>query len=224
MENAVVAWLFSIMTTLAPPERLASIPQIPGWAESAEEKRERYGEIARALYEVVYDPASRGLFGGPKGRAYTALQLLSIAYMESGFAKDVDKGPCYQGRGFRGRCDGGRAKCMMQIRVDDGVTILALHGVAGLTGEQLHADRHACFRTGLHMVRRSFRACTKLGPDHRLDVYASGYCGGGYGPGRARLKLAERIWHERKPNPGPDLAFLLAPPAPVEVSLSSPGG
>lgn len=218
--NVVVAWLFSIMTSLAPPERLAAIPQLPGWTETAEDKRERYQEIAQALYEVVYDPESKPLYGGSKGRAYTALQLLSIAYMESGFAKDVDKGPCYRGKGFKNRCDAGRAKCMMQIRVDDGVTVLGLHGVEGLTGEQLHADRHACFRAGLHMVRRSFRACTKLGPEHRLDVYASGQCGGGFVSGRARLKLAERIWHERKPNPGPDLDFLLRPPPPPPDRVS----
>jgi hypothetical protein len=217
--NIVVAWLLSIMTSLAPPERLAAIPQLPGWAETAQEKRERYEQIAQALYEVVYDPQSRPLYGGNKGRAYTALQLLTIAYMESGFAKDVDKGPCYRGPGFKNRCDAGRAKCLMQIRVDV-ETVAGLHGVAGLAGDELHANRHECFRAGLHMVRRSFRACSKLGPDHRLDVYASGRCNVGFISGRARLKLAERIWHEKKPNPGPDSAFLL--PLPEMPPLGEP--
>jgi hypothetical protein len=222
------------MVYLAPPDKLAEAPQLPGWEETSSEKQARYEEIAKSLYHVTYDPASKSLFSGKTGRARTAATLLAIAFMESGFAKDVDKGPCSKKRPPGMDCDGGQAAGLGQIRLVDGETILPIHGVEGKTQKDIFADRELMFRIQLHMVTKSFASCRRYGTDWALNVYASGSCTrskkptkipgegllkgsmvhepDGLAAGRARLMLARRLL-ERSPIPGPDEQYLYRPAA-----------
>lgn len=237
--NAVTVWLYSLMVYLAPPEKLAAAPQYAGWEETAPQKQERYQEIAEALYKVVYAPDAKSIYGGARGRAHTAVTLLALSFMESGFAHDVDKGPCSSSRPRGMDCDGRQAAGLGQIRVEQGKTLLAMHGIEGKTQEDIFADRELMFRIELFMVRQSFLSCRKYGADWALNVYASGSCTratksaaftmldgklvpepDGLPPGRTRLLLARRLI-ARAPVPGPDKDFVLPSP-PTAVSLSAP--
>lgn len=243
MTNVVVTWIVSMMVFLAPPEKLAAVPQLPGWHETADQKLARYHEIAQALYDVTYDEKKDPLYMGPKARANTTATLLAIAFMESGFARDVDLGPCYRGRGFAARCDGGNSAGMMQFKLGEGTTAGPIHGIEGKTQKDIFADRRLMFGIGLHMVRRSMKACRKYGEDWGLNVYASGTCvrraavakdangraifqeqPTGLQHGRARLRLARKLL-ERLPPPVADRDQHLVPadPGPREqVSLLAP--
>jgi len=234
--NAIAAWLYALMVYLAPPDKLAAAPQLQGWEETASEKQARYEEIAQALYHVTYAPETKSLFGGKHGRARTAATLLAIAFMESGFAKDVDKGPCSKQRPPGMDCDGGQAAGLGQIRLVDGATIQPIHGVEGKTQKDIFGDRELMFRIQLFMVTKSFASCRRYGADWALNVYASGSCTrskkaqkvpgdgllkgqlvhepDGLGAGRARLMLARRLL-ERSPIPGPDAEYLYRPEAPA---------
>ena len=194
------AWAFALMTLAAPPERIAAMPAYPGWEETAEEREARYREIAEAAVRVAFAPDEQPLFGGPSGRAKTAAALLAVAFHESGFAKDVDLGPCYRGRDGRStRCDSGRSACMMQVQVGHrGKT------TRGYTQGDLFADREKCFQTGLDILRASERACrrAKTPPEHRWAAYAGGGC---YSTAAKRgsaelVRFAER-WIGRLPIP-----------------------
>jgi hypothetical protein len=224
--NAVVQWIFMLMTLVAPPDRLASRPQWPGWVETAAEKEERYAAIAQALYEVEYDPSEKPLYGGPMGRAMTAATVLAVLYHESGFARDVDQGPCYQGKGAPMRCDGGRSACMAQIQIGEGTTTLRSHGIAGLTKADLFADRKLCFKVAQHLIRRSFVACAKQGPNAKLNAYASGVCTLGQDRSIEILSIARRFVADRSSIPGPDAEHLWTQPIvekdPNPLSLLDP--
>lgn len=219
--NIAATWILSLMTAVAPPDKLAAQPQWPGWEETVTEKKARYEAIAEDLYEVVYDPMVRSLYGGKHGRAMTAATMLAVIYHESGFARDVDQGPCYQGKGASLRCDGGRSACMAQVQIGEGTTTLRSHGIAGLTKADLFADRKSCFRIAEHLIRRSFTACAKQGPNAKLNAYASGVCTLGEDRSIEILSIARRFVADRSKLPGPDELFLL--PAqkdePVKVSI-----
>jgi hypothetical protein len=233
MLNPITTWLLSLMTFLAPPEKLAALPQYPGWEETADDKLARYTEIAEALYHVTYDPKQKPLYVGPRARAHTAATLLALAFVESGFAKDVDKGPCSSKRPRGMDCDGGNAAGLGQIRLDDGQSILAIHGVEGKTKAEIFGDRELMFGIELFMVRRSFQSCRRYGADWSLNVYASGSCTRSKNPvdkiagdgilkgkmvplpdgllkGKARLDQARRLL-SRQPVPGPDKEYLWQP-------------
>jgi hypothetical protein len=207
------------MVAAAPPEKLAAQPQIPGWEETVEQKQDRYQQIASELYEVVYDPATVPLFGGPRGRATTAATILAVAFHEGGFAHDVDVGPCYRGKGFSTRCDGGATACLLQVKIGDGAT------AEGWTQKDLFADRHKCFRAGLRLMRKSQRACgAKFGRDHWLTAYAAGVCDNSAGQLRSReLTAIARRFLARPGQPvEADSTFLLpAPSAGPEGDLRS---
>lgn len=207
--DAATTWLVALMSTFAPPERAATERPFPGWQETVEQRRERYEGIAAAVREVAYDPDERPVFGGAKGRARTAALLLAIAWHESGFARDVDLGPCWRGRANDSpRCDFGRATCLLQIHTRDGKTR------EGWTPAELLADRTKCIRAGLHLVQSSFSACRANPPRHRLAAFASGRCTAGQSGSERLLSLGERF-ATRLPIPGKDAEFL-APPRPRE--------
>ncbi len=202
MKSEVADWLLALMVAFAPPERAARHDQFPGWEETPDQRRERYAMIGRDLYEFVYDPETKPIFGGKKGRARTAALLLAISYHESGFAKDVDIGPCYRGKnGQSARCDSGISACMMQIHIGNGQT------VEGWTKKDLFADRKKCFAAGLRLIRKSFSACRKLPMKHRLNAYASGSCSKGQAGSERLMALADKFT-TRLPLPGPDEGFI----------------
>lgn len=163
---------FAAMMVLAPPDRLAALPQYRGHEESVEERRSRYVAIAIDLEDAVAE--AEPLPG--MSRARTAAVALGIAYMESGFARDADVGPCVAGPG---RCDRGRAACLMQVQAPE-------HRRA-----ELWADRKLCFMAGLDVARRSMNACRG-----ELTAYVGGVCTSlvGRAAGRRRLGMGQRIY------------------------------
>lgn len=200
------------MLHVSPPDRWKSYP---GYEETKEERHARYESIAADIEAVV--SKGDGIHGKPE---QDAAVLVAVTYLESGFAKDVDVGPCYRPTADNQRCDSGRAACIAQIRIRDGVTSEHTHGIGGLTQTDLFKDRKKCLAISRFMLRRSFRACAKEGPDARMDVYASGRCGYGREEGKKRLKLAEKLWSlpldrktgkqkDSKPKPGERPAAVL---------------
>ncbi len=179
------AWILALMLHLSPEERWH---HKPGFEETKAERLARYEAIASDIEAAV---SQGGTIDTRRDR--DAALMVAVTFMESGFEKDVDVGPCYRGDGNNTRCDSGRAACIAQIRIRDGVTSESIHGVAGLKQEDLFRDRKKCLEIAKFMLARSFRACAKDGRDARLDVYASGRCGFGRDEGKKRLKLQERL-------------------------------
>jgi hypothetical protein len=186
--SATTEWLVALLTTLAPLDRESPDREFPGWTETTSEREARYRSIASDLETFVFDPETKPAFAGESGRGRTAALLLAIAYHESGFAKDVDQGPCYRGpRGRNTRCDSGMSACLLQIHLGNGKT------PEGWTQADLFADRKKCFAAGLRLVRASFGACRDLPLRDRLSAYASGSCAHGAEASRALMDLAERL-------------------------------
>lgn len=117
-----------------------------GMTETEDEKKLRLRSIADDAAFVANDDPS------------DALLILAVAHHESGFALDVDKGPCRAGT-----CDGGHAACMMQIWSND-----------PKERARLFADRRACFEKGLKALHNSRDLC---GPGELVfSAYAAGSC------------------------------------------------
>jgi len=174
------AWIFSLLVLLAPPERLAALPAFPGWRETVEQRTTRYRSIAEDIAVTTGDPRELAV-------------LVAVAYHESGFAPDVDKGPCYRGpRQDSARCDGGRAASMWQIQAagDDDAA-------------DLFAHRRVAAARALKAIRRSARTCVqKHGREAALRVYASGTCSAGIAESTAMVQLALRLLRDRPPPRG----------------------
>jgi hypothetical protein len=153
--------------------------------ELKEEAMARYESIARSAADVAEDEAEEPLFAGPGGRTQTALLLLSVASMESGYRSSVDEG-------LR-RGDDGQSFCLMQLRVGSGTT------AEGWSGDDLVRDRTRCFRAALHVLRGSFNVCRSLPIEDRMSAYATGQCRRGEEASRARVgrALAWWAWHPR---------------------------
>jgi hypothetical protein len=172
--------LFVLLVHFAPPERFVDAHAWTGHVETSEERTARYEDIARDLETVLEDPKAV-LFSGPSGKEKTAALVLAVAFHESGFAPDVDLGPCRRDKNPK-RCDGGRATCMLQVHVlPDGKT------QEGWTPDELQADRTKCFRAGLRAMRASFKMCARSPLEDRLAAYASGSCDRG-------LKGSRELW------------------------------
>jgi hypothetical protein len=167
----LVSYLMVAMTTWVP---------LHAHPEPQDETTARYESIARDAVAVAYDDTEEPVFGGPHGRAETAVLMLSVASLESAFRKTVDDGV--------GRGDHGRSYCLMQIHVGDGVT------QEGWTGPDLIADRTRCFRAALHALRGSFAACRRLPLKDRMSAYASGRCYEGAEVSRVRVGRALDWW------------------------------
>ena len=181
-------WILTLMTYLAPPEKIAALPALPGWAETADQRLERYRSIADDIAAVVLDDEEVPVVPGPRGRVVSAALLVAVSYYESLWSPDVDRGPCYRGReGGHRRCDGGASASIFQIHVGTGRT------AEGWTRADLFADRKRAVRVALRLLRQSFGACRSAGPDGRLNVYASGRCDAGQALGARRLRLMRRL-------------------------------
>lgn len=167
---SIASWALAVMLSWSPPETAVAHSFVPEAQESAEERTRRYLQIAVAIEDVVSEGAP--LYSGPHGRHYAAAMLLGISYMESGWRRDVDLGIGKLARGSN------LDSCLMQIRTDQ-------EGHARLT-----ADRRACFREGLAIVRRSISACRDLPREEKLAVYASGSCRSNAGKEASRKRIA----------------------------------
>jgi hypothetical protein len=190
MKEQIIAWGFGLINAFAPAERMAAGKQFPGWEETVEQKVTRYNEFASDLHDVVYDPSFVPFFPGKEGRARSFALMLAIAYHESGFAKDVDIGPCYQyGKESKTkRCDDGRAVCSMQVHV-------TFRGKTkeGFTKKDLWVRKN-CFTAAANKIRQSLSTCTMNSQQHRLAAYGSGRCAHGLEGSRRLWKMYERFW------------------------------
>lgn len=164
----MTAWVFALLMALSPPARAASLPQLPGWAETAEARESRYHDMAEDIAAV-------------SGSASDAVALVAIAWLESGFAPDVDAFQCYRGVDGRGtRCDGGHAKSIFQVHAN----VETRREAAELALRSVHRSRNACG-----------------GGLHGLELYASGKCATDETPGifaasRKRIELARKLMAE----------------------------
>jgi hypothetical protein len=91
-----------------------------------------------------------------------ALLILAVAQHESGFALDVDRGPCRAGT-----CDGGLAACMLQIQSQ-----------SSKVRAHLFADRRYCFSVGLQALKHS-RIAECPQDELQFAAYAGGSCARG---------------------------------------------
>lgn len=154
-------------------------------AEPKDETQARYESIARDAAAVASDASEAPLFGGPSGRAQTALLMVAVASLESGFKKAVDDGTR--------RGDHNRSVCLMQIRVGSGATS------DGWTATDLLSDRTRCLRQGLHYLRGSFNVCRGLPLADRMSAYATGRCVEGEESSRLRVHRALDWWDTHAP-------------------------
>lgn len=198
-------WVVNRMVSWLPPGRSL----VKDAKETPEVGRQRYEEIANTLISVVYDPQEPPIFSGKYGRARTLALILSVAYFESGFRKDVDLGIGPLARG-----DSGRSWCMMQIMLGkpeangNSRTRILLNGHAykmtsnpneGWGGNELVTDRTKCFRIGLNLIRKSFLSCTQIPIEDRLSVYGAGKCLVNWAPSRYRVRKAQDWLTNDKP-------------------------
>lgn len=173
------------MERVSPSSRAAGVEHWPGWAETPDERAARYLEIAKTAWDVAGETGAPSLFSGPRSREKTAAAILAVAFHESGFMKDVHKGPCYRGKGQTKRCDSGRAHCMMQIQMThSGKT------PDGYTGTELFADLAKCMRSGLRQLAASQGQCGPGSWRERFAIYASGRCSAGH---RSARELADLV-------------------------------
>lgn len=226
--DTVIVWILAFLTTQAPPTRKAYYAEAQ---ETPAEATARYTSIASDIRDVVFDPAESPLFKGSSGRARTASVVESIMLHESGFRKDVD-----YGLGKSGVGDSGTSWCMMQVKLGhmvnghtekriiptpDGGFLYTTDLTKGYGGEDLIADRKACIRAGLHIVRRSFGACSRQPIAHWLDSYASGSCDAGQVESERRMGLAINWFGAHKPS-FQDADVHVAPAPPVILSATAP--
>ena len=78
--NQVIAWIISLITSVAPMGRKQYIPEA---AESIEEAEARYNSIAFDAMSVAYDPQEKPLFTGSRGRARTVMVILAASTFEA---------------------------------------------------------------------------------------------------------------------------------------------
>lgn len=179
----IVLWLFGLMIVAAPPNR----PQFePAAIESVAQAQERYQGIAQAVAQVAFDPSETPIPG--TSRSYTAALLLSIAYHESSFRRDVDLGIGRMKLAKSGWNDFGRSWCMMQVNLGTKQIPDTRPGhegswreesssqtSEGWWGSELLADREKCFRAGLHILQRTWGCRGGIQADS-LSKYAGGEC------------------------------------------------
>lgn len=232
-------WVVQRMVSWLPPGRSF----IKDALETPEEGKKRYEEIAQALISVVFDPNEKPIFGGQYGRSKTLALLLSVAYFESGYRKDVDLG-----LGPLARGDNGQSWCMMQVmlgrpshldsntrrrvvledkyykiisrptKYENGQVQYTSDPPQGWGGLELVRDRKRCFRTGLHLIRKSFDACRTIPLLDRLSVYGAGECIKNMEASRVRVRKAQKwLAHTKPPLTDKEIMGLLHPvPKTVE--------
>jgi len=207
LSTPLIHWAFLVMTSLAPPEQLAAAPAYPGWAETAPERRARYESIAT---DVVTAAEQAPIFKGNDAVRATVAYALAAAFHESGFAADVDLGPCFRGRDGKGpRCDGGLAVSMWQLRT------------GGEERELFEHHRLAAALEGIRRIRRSLGACRKNPPELRLAGYASGRCTMGYKEAKEIYAIAQHILRIAQPvetTTSPDQAA--TPWQPIHLAMA----
>lgn len=154
----------------------------------------------RATFPVTAAAIARAasaspLFAGESGERRTAAVLVAVGTFESSLVPDA-AGDCGPGHTkANGTCEEGakaHSFCLLQVNESN----LAY---ARTTRAEILADVGVCVRTGLMLMRDSFRICRREPESDRLSWYAGG--GGTCGvsadarsKGRHRMALARRIY------------------------------
>ena len=160
----------------AAPAELADRPHPGPLRETIAERRDRMESIAADVWAVAQ--AERPLPG--MSRQDTALALLAVAFVESGFRLDVDRGQCAPGW-----CDNGFAVCLAQIHPRDAEE-----------RRLLLASRQACFAAELRVMRGSIGACKE--PGAALALYTGPACDAPSALEGSRIRLgAIRAWRTK---------------------------
>jgi hypothetical protein len=146
--NTITAWLLVAIGTWG----AAPIPK----AEAAHTAEMRQ-QIAEDFAIVAYAADEPPIYAGPTGRAVTAINLISIAALESGFVERILLGNC---RPYE--CDGGAAVGMMQVHPGPYGLRLSSDGKAArcnatslycIDSQEIVSDWTLQIRAGLHMLR-----------------------------------------------------------------------
>jgi hypothetical protein len=175
MHAKIVTWLLAAMVAWQP---IGRTPWRELKAETADETRARYTELATAAATVAFDPANKPIFSGKKGRGKTAALLITISWLESAFHNRVTT----QRGSESARSDHGRSWCAGQILIGkDGVTKgkgghLARLIPEGWSGPELEADPTKCLTVVYRFARMSAERC-RAGA--LLGLYTGEGCAGG---------------------------------------------
>jgi hypothetical protein len=146
--NTIAAWLLVAITAWG----AAPIPAAEA-AHTAEVRR----AIAEDFVAVAYATDEPPIYAGSTGRAVTALNLVSIAALESRFLERILLGHCHPGE-----CDGGKAVGMMQVHPGPYGLHLSSDGKAAqcratslycIDAQEIVADWTLQIRAGLHILR-----------------------------------------------------------------------
>lgn len=193
-QNAFYAWILSLMSTLSPPDKQRATIAV----ETPDEARVRYELIADAIVRNSFDPTVKPAFGGPRGRAQTAVLVTLMFWWESGFRKDVDLGLGRSLTARHGLNDFGHSWCMGQINLGKKVTVQddgeQYHDSEKLTpegwsGRDLVEDRNKCVVTTIRILRGSFYECRELPLEERLAAYIAGKCDSKEGQSISRNRM-----------------------------------
>ena len=195
MLKALTTYLFTAMMAWMPVRNQAA-------RELEDDAVARYESIAADIAAVALDPSEPALWDGDDGRVKTALVVLSVAFWESGFRVDVDRGNCKPNE-----CDHGLAYSLWQLHPEDGfifdgdVYTFSRNRSAGwrdehaseiFDGPSLIRDRKLAARVALHILRYSVRVGKSLG------IYTGE---GGNGP-KARQRYGHAVtWLRSHPFP-----------------------
>lgn len=189
----------TMMLRYSPPATVTSRQTYAENVETAEERTQRYVNIAQAVADVVLDRDEEPLFSGRYGREKTGRLILAVFERESGWHKHVQLG-----LGKHSRGDGGKSWCLGQHMLgDSGKT------PEGWTGAELVADLNKCVVATLHRMRSSMQQC-RSGSEvtEGLASYASGSCNNAAGRG-ASTGLFNSAQFMRKIMPMVDDEFMV---------------
>lgn len=170
--SALTAIVLAWMQQISPPARIATVPTYPTATETVEQREARYETFAADVAEVAQED--------PMPREAAAL-LTAMAFVESGFARDVDVGPCDPARVRAHGCDGGRSGSAWQVM-----------GLREWT-------RPEAARKALAAIRRSQRACRRNTFETSLAAYARGDCNSPTGQRLSRVRMSVAVRLLRSP-------------------------
>lgn len=204
-------WIYSLLITAVPLE--SGVKSTQWWGKDSWETEEsptsesavsraidarkaRYLEIADSIAEVVFDPKEPSLFKGDLGKYQTAALMVSIDAEESMLHKHVDLG-----LGSKSKGDAGKSWCLGQVmlgsnpKTNNSAYAIKLNDLYfeyvpandGWNGLDLVQDRSKCFRSQLHIIRKSLKDCGALKSEFRLAGYVAGRCDIGW-------KAAKKRW------------------------------
>ncbi len=150
-------YVLAALLQLSPPSKHRPPP---GWQETPQQALDRYQSIADDIAATARNRTE-------------AAYLIGVAYHESAFYADVDRGDCYEGGAFRGRCD---AVKVGETYVPRAHSIWQLQEADPDRALLYRTNRRAAAKEALRRIILSLRWCSSNAPNERLSSYAGGDC------------------------------------------------